>query len=484
MIDIKDVLELPGVTLDQAGPDSFSGPGFDSRRLEPDSLFFALAGERDGHDFIDAAVAGGATGVVVSKPVSVPAGVAVLTVPDTLKALQQLGRSARQGYGGTLIAITGSAGKTTLRGIVADVLGTAHRVHASVGSFNNHLGLPLTLLGIEDEHTHAVLEVGTNSRGEIQFLGLMAEPDIAIVSNVGFAHIGNFESPEEIATEKADLLRSVRPGGTWIINGDDARLMAEVERIDRPDVTCIKVGHQAGNDWLVSDLVVDEDGTSGVVEFGGSTHRFRLALHGRHFATAAAMALAVGVETGIGAEQAIAALGRVAPQAGRAGVIRIDDRLLAIDDTYNASPDAMLAGLDLLDDIDGDNKIAVLGEMRELGDWSPRLHETVVGRAMAVADRVIVIGGETSDIAKAASAIDDTGARRPATVVDSATAAYNTIARWQADFTGSTVVFVKGARFAHTERVILGLQGRTPRCDLTVCPLYINCRTCDRLEAG
>jgi len=489
VIAVETVLTLEDVTLTQAGPSTFPQAAFDSRKMEPGSLFFALEGARDGHEFITSAVANGATGVVVSQPVEVDDQVAVFTVPNTLVALQQLGLAHRRTFDGLVIAITGSVGKTTLRGMITEVLATRHDPYASKASFNNHIGVPLTLLGIDiNSHSHAIVEVGTNSPGEIGPLSELIEADVSIVSNVGFAHIGNFESQTELAAEKADLLQGTATGGSWVVNGDDHLITSEMAKIDRGDVTAVKVGSTPSNDVSVTNIAVSERGTTCQISHNDETHELFMPLHGRHFASAAGIALAVGQLSGVSLPEGIAALAESEPQRGRAMIERLEDQLIVIDDSYNASPDAMMAGLHLLDDLGGRTKIAVLGEMRELGEWNKPLHVAAGELAATVADHIIAIGEGGVYLAAAADQVVSTaptngGRMASVTTAGSATEAYEVVEKILAGVDGEAVVLVKGSRFAHTERVVLGLKGRRPACRLGSCQLYINCETCDRLQA-
>ncbi|HMG40352.1 MAG TPA: UDP-N-acetylmuramoyl-tripeptide--D-alanyl-D-alanine ligase [Acidimicrobiales bacterium] len=483
MIQLDALRALSGAELRQDGASAFGQAATDTRTLADGDLFFALAGARDGHAFIPDAVTKGAAGVVVSDPsVSVADGVTMVFVPDTLWALQQLAAAHRRRSSAEVVAVTGSVGKTTTKTLIAAVLRTKHDILANEASYNNHIGVPLTLLGIEDRHTHVVSEVGTNHRGEIDALAELIDPDLAVLTTIGYAHVGNFASRDELADEKADLLRRVRPHGVWVLNGDDALLATAAGRIDRPDVTAIRVGFGPGNDIRATDVVVHEHATVGRIEADGRSLPFELPAAGHHVVYAALLAVAVGRHHGVDLPVGIEALRQTPPPAGRADLHRLSDDLLVIDDSYNASPDAVLSALDLLGQLPGRAKVAVLGEMRELGDFTDELHQLAGTHAGAAATHLVTIGAATKHLAEAAVA----AGLKPSRVitVDSALDAHASARRIVDSTPGPTVVLVKGSRFRHTERVYLGLTGRQVACGLDVCSLYINCASCPKLSTG
>jgi len=481
MIALNDLRELPGGTVRQLGGERFEDVRFDSRALRPGDLFVALRGSRDGHDFIPDAIDRGAAGLLVSRPVLAPEGISVVEVPDTLIALQDLAAAARQRFAGPVIAITGSVGKTTTKAMTSAVLRANHDAYANEASFNNHIGVPLTLLGIAPHHTHVVSEIGTNHPGEIDALAHLVDPDIAALTTVGYAHIGNFTSRKELATEKTDLLRRVRHGGHWIVNIDDPLIREQLAEIRRPDVTSTTISLCSAADLQAHDIKTSETGTTGFVRADVSDHPFALPVTGRHFVYSALIALAIGRRCEVSIRDGIAALSAMPAPAGRAELRRMGARLLVVDDTYNASPDATLAALDLLDELPGDTKIAALGEMRELGDHSDDLHRVVGERAAEVADYLYVVGEAASPLLGAASGrgLDVSDALRPS-AAEVAGAVRDRITK----SVGSVVVLGKGARFMHMERIPLALSGVEVACSLPLCTLYINCSRCERVTTG
>ncbi|MGH3826669.1 MAG: UDP-N-acetylmuramoyl-tripeptide--D-alanyl-D-alanine ligase [Pseudonocardiaceae bacterium] len=468
----------------QQGPTSFTQAVINSGSAAEGCLFVALRGAtRDGHDYVRAAIAGGAAGVLVSRDVDVPLGVTVIAVPDTVQAFQDLAGALRRQYGPRVVAITGSAGKTTTKDMVAHVLRSRFDVLASSGSHNNHLGVPLTLSSLEPAHSHAVVEIGANNKGEIAALAALAAPDISVVTNVGYAHIGNFGSQEDIAVEKVSIFDHVPVGGACVINGDDALLDAATERsLNGSGKRRVSVGFGAHNDVWVESVQPCEDGVSGVVRHAGESAEFFVGVRGRHFVYSALLAMAIGLENGISLESGAEALRSFVPPPGRSTLIRLRPGLVLLDDSHNASPDAVLAALTLLAELPGTVKVAVLGEMRELGQRSAQLHALIGARAAAVASHLVTVGpdGELMAAAAARGGLD----ARTTWCVPSAGDALRLVRRILAGTPGESAVLVKGARFTHMERVSLGLRGRTIGCELEDCRLYINCASCPQLAVG
>jgi UDP-N-acetylmuramoyl-tripeptide--D-alanyl-D-alanine ligase len=490
MILLDDVLTaVPDGVVLHSGATHFPAAAVDSRRLAGGELFFAVAGpERDGHDFLAQALRAGAGGLVVSRADAVAAlaplgDVAVLAVPDTLKALQRMAAQVRRRADPTLVAVTGSAGKTTTKTLIAAALAVRFDVLTNAASFNNHLGVPLTLSGIGPQHTHVVAELGSNHPGEIPELARLVAPDVAVVTKVGMAHLGNFADRVELAEEKSDLLRCTRPDGTWVLNGDDPLLLRAAARLPQATtVRIVTVGYAEGNRIRVEQVDVGRGGTTGVLVVGDRRYPFSLALTGRHFGYALMQAVAVAETFGITPETTLEALREVPSPPGRARPIPVDDALLVIDDTYNGSPDAMLAAAALLADLDGELKIAVLGQMGELGRFSQSLHDRV-GRAFAAsATHVVTVGDDAEPLRlRAAQDLPDGRTHR----AGSAAEALAVVQQLLAGRSGtSAVVVAKGSRFTHMERVPLGLTAGPTGCARPRCPRSITCADCPDLPVA
>ncbi|MBC7158354.1 MAG: UDP-N-acetylmuramoyl-tripeptide--D-alanyl-D-alanine ligase, partial [Rhodobacteraceae bacterium] len=333
-----------------------TGVSIDTRTLAPGDLFVALTDRRDGHDFVAAALAAGAAGALVARrPEGVAADAPLVLVADVMAALASLGAAARARTRARMIAVTGSAGKTSTKEMLRCVLAGQGRVHAAEASLNNHWGVPLTLARMPADAEFAVIEIGMNSPGEIAPLSRLARPDVALVTTVGAAHLGAFPDIEAIAREKAGIVAGLVPGGTAILPADidtAAILRAAAEAVGARIVT---FGAAAGADWrLVSATPADAVTVAHVASPDGPLH-VRIASPGRHFAMNAVAALAATMAAGGDPGLAVADLGRWAPPGGRGGRQRIAldpvlDELTfeLIDDAYNANPLSVAAALEAL----------------------------------------------------------------------------------------------------------------------------------------
>jgi UDP-N-acetylmuramoyl-tripeptide--D-alanyl-D-alanine ligase len=403
MIPAVDVTRYLGSLLrEQLGPTAtrFRNVVIDSRQARKGDLFVALPGERtDGQLFAADAAKRGATGLLLREPVDgLPPGVTSFIVADPLLALQRLAAGHRDRSKAKVVGITGSVGKTTTKEIVASVLGVKYRILKSEANYNNEIGLPLTLLKLTKRHQRAVLEMGMYALGEIRTLCEIARPEIGVVTNIGPVHLERLGSMEAIVAAKAELPESLPPHGFAIFNADDpfVRTMAERTRA-RPlyyglgantDVRAANV-HSKGLDGVSFDLL-----------YAGRSVRVKTKLPGRHIVSNALAAAAVGLADGLALEEVASGLEsadaqvRVRTHRGRNGATLIDD-------TYNASPASLTAALDLLAEIPG-RRIAVLGDMAELGAASREGHLTVGRRAAETADVIHAVGEEAALIAQAA----------------------------------------------------------------------------------
>ena len=376
----------------------FSGVSIDSRTITPGALFIALAGDRfNGHDFARVAVERGASGLLVSEDREWPAGVTVIRAGDSLDALQQLASAVRRASGTRVVAITGSAGKTSTKELTAALLEGRYRVFRNRGNLNNHIGLPLSLVELAAGYDVAVVELGMNHEGEIRTLVKIAEPDVRVWTNVGDAHIGHFGSRDAVARAKAEILEQVSAETLVVANQDDPLVMAHVGRYRGRTLT---FGFSAAA-AIHPVSVIDRgfDGTDAELETPAGRLALTLTLPGRAHLLNTMAAVAVATALEVPAAEIIARTAQARPVARRGAVVTLRSGARLVDDSYNASPAAVQAMLETLAaTAHAGRRIAVLGEMRELGDQARALHEEC-GRAAALAgvDWLVAVGGAAAD---------------------------------------------------------------------------------------
>lgn len=390
-------LEAPA-SIAGAGTLVVQGYSIDSRTVAPGELFFAVKGERlDGHDFLLGAIERGAIGAVVSlaRVATLPDAVLaapLLIVEDTLQALQALASHVRRHWGGRVVAVTGSAGKTSTKDAVALALGAKFNVLKSLGNLNNGFGLPLQLLRLEPEHEYAVIEMGMNHAGEIAQLARIAAPDWGVITNVGMAHVENFPDGQAgIARAKYELVEALPASGVAFLNCDD-RYVGQFGRDFAGKVVYFGSGPCA--DPLIESIqeIASPDASSLQIEIRseGEIGTLRLPLLGRHNATNAAAAIAVAREAGIGLGAAIEALETLRPGDKRGQILTFAGATI-INDSYNSNPEALKSMIQALAARLAERRILVAGEMLELGDHAPELHAEC-GRVAADAGIDIVVG--------------------------------------------------------------------------------------------
>ena len=401
-IEISAVWDgLKAVLVASEGPAdrTFQRAAIDSREVREGDLFFALRGQReDGHDFIAQAIEAGALGAVIERPVERPEAAAVFHVSDSLDALQLLASSWRTQRAVKVIAVTGSVGKTTCKELIASVLSRKYTVLKSEANLNTEIGIPLTLLQLRNKHARAVLEFGMYARGDIATLAHIARPASGVVTNVGPVHLERLGSIGGITAAKAELVEALPADGLAVLNGDDARTAAMAART-QARVTYFGLSEQC--DIRASDIIsVGLQGTEFRIIQAGSTVDVRLPLPGRHYVYPALAAAAVALEEGLTLSEVADALAEVRPDL-RSRILPGPNGSTVLDDSYNASPASMLAALDLLSDLPG-RRIALLGDMLELGAAEEEGHRSVGERSATACHLLLTVGRLASYIADAA----------------------------------------------------------------------------------
>jgi UDP-N-acetylmuramoyl-tripeptide--D-alanyl-D-alanine ligase len=378
------------------------GYSIDSRNLQPGELFFALAGDRfDGHDYVQAALEKGAVAAVVQAGRSLNAdSQRLLQVDDTLQALQSLGKAARRLWGKPLLAVTGSAGKTTTKEMLAHLLSTRFRVMKTSGNLNNHIGLPLQLLRLELEHELAVVEMGMNHAGEIRALGQIAHHDVAVVTAVAPVHLEFFDSLADIARAKYEIIETLYPGAVAVLNADD-EYVSQFGRDFRGKV--ITFGLRRAADVSAENVQLrGAEGSSFDLVSGGVREHVVFPLVGEHNIYNALAAAAAAMDRGVSPSQAAEALAQVQPAEKRGQVLKLAGATI-INDCYNSNPKALNAMIDTLASMPARRRILLAGEMLELGPTAEALHREC-GRHAAEKKIDVVIGvrGTAKAVAEAA----------------------------------------------------------------------------------
>lgn len=386
-LDLSLLMEILGQNLRRSPTAVVSGTvrniSTDTREISAGDVFVALEGERfDGHDYVTQAAAAGAIAVITSREVetTLPQWI----VADTLRAYQDIGHWWRKQVDIPIIGITGSVGKTSTKELIAAVLETQGNVLKTEANFNNEIGVPKTLLNLTKEHDFAVIEMAMRGKGEIARLAEIAMPTIGIITNVGTAHIGRLGSRQAIAEAKCELLEFMPATSVAILNGDDERLMKTAKTVWS--------GHTLTYGLEQGELQGNYDNDAGTLTVGG--HCFPVPLAGRHHALNYLAALGIMQVLNLGWTQLEQGISLSMPR-GRSQQIRLPNDIILFDETYNAGVESMLAALDLLKNAKGDRRIAVLGTMKELGEFAEELHQKVGAKVEALQlDQLFVLADE------------------------------------------------------------------------------------------
>ena len=435
-----------GKLLSGASAAVVTGVTTDSRAASDGQLFIPLTGERfDGHAYIDSALSAGAAGCLTARvPETMQPGKFYIQVADTRLALKALAAWYRSRFTLPVVQITGSAGKTTTKEMVAAVLSRRYDTLKTQANFNNDIGTPLTLLGLAPQHQAAVIETGMNHFGEIRYLGEMVRPNIAVITNVGDAHIENLGNTRQgILQAKCEIFENLAPDGIAVLNGDDPLL----DTVTLPQ-TILRCGRGEGCSVRITD--VDDRGIEGIactVTTARASYRLTTASPGGFMIYPMAMAAAIGEALGLTGEEITAGVAAYVPTGSRMHIIRLPEGRLLIDDCYNANPQAMTEALRLLAVTQTRRRAAVLGDMGELGELTVSAHRAIGALTGELQlDSVIAIGEKARDIASAAP-----NAQWFPSVEDALPAV-------RAAFTGGTAMLVKASHAMHFENIVKELE--------------------------
>ena len=441
----RELCAAVGGTLLQDSGAPVTGVTTDSRAVQPGELFIPLVGERfDGHSYIGKALEGGAAGCLTARePETLLPGKLYIQVADTRLALKALASWYRGKFHLPVVQVTGSAGKTTTKEMIASVLSQRYNTLRTEGNFNNDIGAPLTLLRLMPEHQAAVIETGMNHFGEIRYLGEMVRPDIAVITNVGDAHIENLGNTRQgILRAKCEIFENLTPEGIAVLNGDDELL----NTVTLPQ-TILRCGVGEGCGVRVTDI--DDRGLEGVactVTIEGEHYRLTTSAPGRYMIYPMAMAAAIGRRLGLTGEEIAAGVAAYTTVGSRMHLIRLPGERLVIDDCYNANPQSMAEGLRMLAASPARHRVAVLGDMGELGQLTAQAHRDMGALTRRLGLTAVAVGEKMHALTET-----DPQAQWFATVEEAMPAIRQL-------FTPGTAVLVKASHAMHFERIVKELE--------------------------
>ena len=441
----REICAAVGGTLLQDSGAPVTGVTTDSRAVQPGQLFIPLVGERfDGHAYIAKALDGGAAGcLTAAAPETLLPGKLYIQVADTRLVLKALASWYRGKFHLPVVQVTGSAGKTTTKEMIASVLSQRYNTLRTEGNFNNDIGAPLTLLRLMPEHQAAVIETGMNHFGEIRYLGEMVRPDIAVITNVGDAHIENLGNTRQgILRAKCEIFENLTPEGIAVLNGDDELL----NTVTLPQ-TILRCGVGDGCGVRVTDI--DDRGLEGVactVTIEGEHYRLTTSAPGRYMIYPMAMAAAIGRRLGLTGEEIAAGVAAYTTVGSRMHLIRLPGERLVIDDCYNANPQSMAEGLRMLAASPAQHRVAVLGDMGELGQLTAQAHRDMGALTRRLGLTAVAVGEKMHALTET-----DPQAQWFATVEEAMPAIRQL-------FTPGTAVLVKASHAMHFERIVKELE--------------------------
>jgi UDP-N-acetylmuramoyl-tripeptide--D-alanyl-D-alanine ligase len=451
MIYLNDLLQATGgVLAGGAVATEFTGFAFDSRQLEPGQLFLAVkTASGDGHDYIADAVRRGATGVLCESGETfnkLANSATIVVMPDVQQTLIDYAAYILKKYRPTVVAVTGSSGKTTTKEAIAAILQKRYRVFKNFGSYNGRYGLPIALGQIWPDHEMAVLEIAGSGFGEIAALARITQPHVGVITNIHQTYLSRLGTLENIAAEKGHLIEVLPFTGSAILNADDPRVAGMAPRTQARILT---FGLKAGTDVCASEVKLRPDGLAFSLQYEGKSYQGRANLLGRHQIYSIMAAITTGLAFDIPPEEAVEAIAYLPRLPGRLNRLTGQNGALLLDDTFNASPEATLAALDTLAEMPGVTKVAILGDIPNLGDIECEAHRQVGRYAAARVQRLVTKGEAAQETALAAL---ESGMGKHAVCVTFTTD--DAVATVQDLLSPDTVILVKGGVEARMERVV------------------------------
>ena len=443
---VKELCAAVGGTLLQQSGAVVTQVSTDSRSIPNRALFVPLVGERfDGHDYLDAALERGAAGCLTAKkPAALLKDKFYIQVSDTLEALKALAAWYRAKFDIPMVQVTGSAGKTTTKEMIAAVLGQRFSTLKTQANFNNAIGTPLTLLNLSPDHQAAVIETGMNHFGEIRYLGEMVRPTVAVITNVGDAHIENLGGTRQgILQAKCEIFENLQPGGLAVLNGDDELLSG----LTLPFETVLCGRHERCGVRVTNVAEHGIEGVTCTVTTKRDVYEVSIPSPGAYMIYPAAMAIAIGEHLGLTKAEMLAGIAAYRPVGSRMHLVRCSNDRIIIDDCYNANPQAMAEALRILAQTEHPRRMAVLGDMGELGDLTEQAHRDMgtLARTLGL-NTVVAIGPKAKAIQEA-----DPDALWFPTVTEALPAI-------RAAFTAGTAVLVKASHAMHFTDIVKDLE--------------------------
>lgn len=454
VLKCDEILKATGGTLISGDiKTKFYSISTDSRNIGEKALFIPIIGERfDGHAFIDQSFQAGALGALTQMATAPVENKVIIKVESTAKALQDIARYYRKLFKIPFVAVTGSVGKTSTKDMIAGVLGQKFNVLKTAGNFNNEIGLPLTIFNLDSFHQASVIEMGMSGFGEISRLTSIAQPDIAVITNIGMSHIEKLGSRQNILKAKMEILEGLSRNGLVVLNGDDKLLYGLKDLLE---FRTVFYGMEEGLDYQAYNIkTMGETGTQFEIAVGNKEYKVSVPVPGVHNIYNALAAIAVGLEVELTMEKIISGIAEFSPGAMRLNIVK-GKKIKVINDAYNASPHSMEAAINVLNELGAKTRsIAVLGDMLEMGEWAPKAHMDV-GRYAAAKDinHIVTVGKEGKNIAE--GAIEAGMQKSHVFSFDTTEEALSYLSGMLKE---NDVVLVKGSRGMKMERIVEGLK--------------------------